>query len=59
MEVPLNLHTLRKHLGQLILIRRVLPDDVATQQKLLEDSVYEVALKRQAEVFKELGIGDG
>lgn len=59
--IPFNLETLRKHLGQLILARRVLPDDVATRQKLLEDSVYEVAterLKRQAEVFQELGIGD-
>jgi DNA-directed RNA polymerase len=48
-------------LGQLILARRVLPDDIATRQKLLEDSVYEVAterLKRQVEIFEELGIGD-
>jgi DNA-directed RNA polymerase, mitochondrial len=60
-EVPFNLETLRKHLGQLILARRVLPEDVFTRQKLLEDSVYEVAterLKRQAEIFEELGIGD-
>jgi DNA-directed RNA polymerase, mitochondrial len=60
-EVPFNLETLRKHLGQLILARRVLSEDVFTRQKLLEDSLYEVAterLKYQAEIFEELGIGD-
>ena len=61
-EVPFNLEVLRKHLGRLALARRVLPDDVATRQKLLEDSVYEEAterLKHQAEVFDRLGLGDG
>lgn len=61
-EVPFNLEVLRKHLGRLALARRVLPDDVATRQKLLEDSVYEEAterLKHQAEVFDRLGFGDG
>lgn len=61
-EVPFNLEVLRKHLGQLALARRVLPDDVVTRQKLLEDSVYEAAterLKHQAEVFDKLGFGDG
>lgn len=61
-EVPFNLEVLRKHLGQLALARRVLPDDVAARQKLLEDSVYEEAterLKHQAEVFDKLGLGDG
>jgi len=61
-EVPFNLEVLRKHLGQLVLARRVLPDEVATRQKLLEDSVYEEAterLKHQAEVFDKLGLGDG
>jgi DNA-directed RNA polymerase, mitochondrial len=51
----------RKHLGQLILTHCVLPEDIFTRQKLLEDSVYEVAtekLKCQAEIFEELGIGD-
>ena len=61
-EVPFNLDVLRKHLAQLALARRVLPDDIATRQKLLEDSVYEEAterLKRQAEVFEQLGLADG
>lgn len=61
-EVPFNLEVLRKHLGRLALARRVLPDDAATRQKLLEDSVYEEAterLKHQAEIFDKLGLGDG
>lgn len=61
-EVPFNLEVLRKHLAQLALARRVLPDDATTRQKLLEDSVYEEAserLKRQAEIFDKLGLGDG
>ncbi|OSX56620.1 hypothetical protein POSPLADRAFT_1175011 [Postia placenta MAD-698-R-SB12] len=58
-EVPFNLDTLRKHLSQVIFARRVLPDDVAARQKLLEESVYEVAkakLKHQSELFDELGL---
>jgi DNA-directed RNA polymerase, mitochondrial len=43
------------------LARRVLSEDLAARQKLLEDSVYDVAverMRRQAELFKELGLGD-
>ena len=61
-EIPFNLDILRKQLGQLVLARRVLPDDVAARQKLLEDSVYEEAterLKHQAELFDKLGLIDG
>ena len=45
-EIPYNLEVLCRHLGQLALARRVPPDDVATRQKLLEDSVYEEATER-------------
>ncbi|CAL1697785.1 unnamed protein product [Somion occarium] len=58
-EVPFNLANLRKHLAQVILARRVLPEDVAARQKLLEESVYDVAverLKHQAELFDEIGL---
>ncbi|KAI0063332.1 DNA/RNA polymerase [Artomyces pyxidatus] len=58
-EIPFNLEVLRKHLAQVSLARRVLTDDVAARQKLLEESVYDVAverLRRQAEIFQELGI---
>ncbi|KAI0052454.1 DNA/RNA polymerase [Auriscalpium vulgare] len=58
-EVPFNLEVLRKHLAHVSLARRVLPEDVAARQKLLEESVYEVAverLRRQAEHFEELGL---
>jgi DNA-directed RNA polymerase len=40
----------------------VLPEDVAARQKLLEESVYDVAverLKHQGELFAELGLGHG
>ncbi|KAL6308760.1 DNA/RNA polymerase [Sparassis latifolia] len=60
-EVPFNLETLRRHLSQIIFARRVLPEDVAARQKLLEESVYDVAvqrLKHQAEVLDELGLGN-
>ncbi|KAK7677152.1 hypothetical protein QCA50_019861 [Cerrena zonata] len=58
-EVPFNLENLRKHLAQVVLARRVLPEDVAARQKLLEESVYDVAverLKHQAELFDEIGL---
>ena len=45
-----------------MLARRVLPEDVASRQKLLEESVYDVAverLRRQSEIFEELGIDGG
>lgn len=59
-EVPFNLDVLRKHLASVSLARRVLSEDLAARQKLLEDSVYDVAvqrMRRQAELFKELGLG--
>lgn len=61
LEIPFNLDNLRKHLAQVALARRVLPEDVAARQKLLEESVYDVAverLKHQADVFEELGLGN-
>jgi DNA-directed RNA polymerase, mitochondrial len=60
-KVPFNLEILRKHLADVSLARRVLSEDFAARQKLLEDSVYDVAvqrMRRQAELFKELGLGD-
>ena len=39
-----------------------MPEDVAARQKLLEESVYDVAVQRmkhQAELFAELGLGPG
>ncbi|KAJ7583777.1 hypothetical protein C8J56DRAFT_790113 [Mycena floridula] len=59
-EIPFNLDNLRRHLAEVCYARRVLPEDVAARQKLLEESVYDVAvqrLKRESEVFEELGIG--
>jgi DNA-directed RNA polymerase len=61
MEIPFNLDNLRRHLSDVTLARRVLPEDVAARQKLLEESVYDVAverLKRQADLFAELGLGN-
>lgn len=61
MEIPFNLDNLRRHLAELTLARRVLSDDVAARQKLLEESVYDVAverLKHQADLFAELGLGN-
>ncbi|KAH9056429.1 DNA/RNA polymerase [Lactarius vividus] len=60
-EIPFNLDVLRKRLAHVSLARRVLSEDLAARQKLLEDSVYDVAvqrMRRQAELFKELGLGD-
>ncbi|KAG1773841.1 hypothetical protein EDD22DRAFT_841721 [Suillus occidentalis] len=45
-EVPFNLNNLRNHLAQVTLARRVLPEDLASRQKLLEESVYDVAVER-------------
>lgn len=59
-EVPFNLTNLRKHLSQVTLARRILPEDVTARQKLLEESVYDVAVerwKRDAQIFEELGLG--
>ncbi|TFK37584.1 hypothetical protein BDQ12DRAFT_607612 [Crucibulum laeve] len=60
--IPFNLDNLRRHLADVTLARRVLPEDVAARQKLLEESVYDVAverLKHQADMFAELGLGSG
>ncbi|KAG1900468.1 DNA-directed RNA polymerase N-terminal-domain-containing protein [Suillus fuscotomentosus] len=60
-EVPFNLDNLRKHLAQVTLARRVLPEDLASRQKLLEESVYDVAVERlrhEAKLFDELGLGN-
>src|ERR1700733_3501156 len=61
MESPFNLDNLRRHLADVTLARRVLPEDVSARQKLLEESVYEVAverLKHQADIFAGLGLGN-
>jgi DNA-directed RNA polymerase, mitochondrial len=58
-EVPFNLNNLRQHLAQVALARRLLPEDVTSRQKLLEDSVYQVALSRREHefaVFEGLGL---
>ncbi|KAI0776637.1 DNA/RNA polymerase [Trametes elegans] len=58
-DIPFNLDSLRRHLGQVILARRVLSEDVVSRQRLLEQSVYNVAverMKRQAELFDQLGL---
>ncbi len=58
-DIPFNLETLRRHLGQVILARRVLSEDLVLRQRLLEESVYNVAverLKHQAELFDQLGL---
>ncbi len=58
-EVPFNLEILRRHLSQVILARRVLSEDVALRQKLLEQSVYNVAVERmkhQAEMLDKVGL---
>ncbi|KAI0299035.1 hypothetical protein B0F90DRAFT_1730231 [Multifurca ochricompacta] len=45
-EIPFNLDILRKHLAHVSLARRVLSEDLAARQKLMEDSVYDVAVQR-------------
>lgn len=58
-EMPFNLSTLRKHLSQITLARRVLPDDLVARQKLIEDSVYDVArqrLEHEYETMKNLDV---
>jgi DNA-directed RNA polymerase len=61
-EIPFNLENLRRHLAQLHLARRVLPEDVTARQSLLEASVHEVAAERfkhEDAIFKQLGLGTG
>lgn len=58
-EIPFNLDNLRRHLANVTLARRVLPEDVAARQKLLEESVYEVAmerLKHESDLFASIGL---
>ena len=45
-DIPFNLDTLRRHFSDVILARRVLAEDVALRQHLLEQSVYNVAVER-------------
>ncbi|KAI4519882.1 DNA/RNA polymerase [Schizophyllum commune Loenen D] len=61
-EMPFNLSNLRKHLSQITLARRVLPEDLVARQKLIEDSVYDVArqrLQHEYEQMKNLEAGKG
>ena len=58
-DIPFNLENLRKHLAQVYLARRILPEDIAARQKLLEDSVYASAVERgkhETEVLADLGL---
>ncbi|KAL0952784.1 hypothetical protein HGRIS_007009 [Hohenbuehelia grisea] len=58
-EIPFNLFNLRTHLANVALARRVLPAELTARQKLLEESVYDVAverLKHQADKFASLGL---
>ncbi|KAF9264462.1 DNA/RNA polymerase [Marasmius fiardii PR-910] len=58
-EVPFNLANLRRHLAEVALARRVLPEEVTARQKLLEESVYDTAVERlqhEANVLGELGL---
>lgn len=60
-EVPFNLDNLRKHLAQVQLARRVLPEDITARQTLLEASVHDVATERfrhEDALFKQLGLGN-
>ncbi|KAF9017666.1 DNA/RNA polymerase [Hymenopellis radicata] len=59
-EIPFNLDNLRRHLAQINFARRVLPDDLAARQKLLEESVYDVAVERlehEAAILNNIGVG--
>ncbi|KAI5119282.1 hypothetical protein M0805_008061 [Coniferiporia weirii] len=58
-ELPFNIANLRKHLAEVAYAQRVLPDDVAARQKLLEASVYDLAVQRlrhEAEKLDEAGV---
>jgi DNA-directed RNA polymerase, mitochondrial len=60
-EIPFNLDNLRKHLAQVQLARRVLPEDITARQTLLEASVHDVATERfrhEDALFKQLGLGN-
>lgn len=45
-DSPFNIANLRKHLAEVAYAQRVLPDDVSARQKLLESSVYDLAVER-------------
>ena len=58
-EVPFNLETLRRHLSQVVLAHHVLSEDTILWQRLLEQSVLNVAderMKHQAELVDQLGL---
>ncbi|THH27449.1 hypothetical protein EUX98_g6736 [Antrodiella citrinella] len=58
-EVPFHLENLRKHLAEVLIARRVLSGDAAARQKLLEESVYDIAsarLQHEASIFQSLGL---
>ncbi|KZV89471.1 DNA/RNA polymerase [Exidia glandulosa HHB12029] len=57
--VPFNLANLRSSLELMSTARRVLPDDNMARQKLLEESVYDVAmhrLKHETELFQSMNM---
>jgi DNA-directed RNA polymerase len=59
-EVPFNIEVLRRHLAQVSFARQVLPGDPAARQKLLEESVIDVAqhrLQHEAEQLAKLELG--
>ena len=56
-EVPFNLKTLRRHLSRVVLMRHVLSEDTMLRERLLEQSVLNVAakqMKRHTEVISRL-----
>jgi DNA-directed RNA polymerase len=58
--IPFNLEKLREHLARVSFARQVLPGDPAARQKLLEESVLDVAqhrLQREAETLSRLQLG--
>ena len=60
-EIPFNLDTLRRHLSQVMLARRVLGEDTLLRQRLVEQSVYNVAVERmrhQAATLEQLNLGN-
>lgn len=61
-EIPFNIDNVRQHLARMNFARRVLPNDVAARQKMLEESVYDVAqarLTHEKENMDGLGITTG
>ncbi|EJD39851.1 DNA/RNA polymerase [Auricularia subglabra TFB-10046 SS5] len=61
-EVPFNLQNLRSSLELMSRTRRLLPDDNLARQKLLEESVYDVAMHRlehETRLFESLNMAPG